>query len=169
MSYKVDNVELYDLIVKHKRKLEINPEARIPERLGVLVQIIAKGMASRPNFTNYQFKEDAISLGIYYCLRYLKGYKEEKLNAHAWCSIICERAFIHFINEEKKKLYVRYKSQLNADSIMNMTDTTNAQILKGNAGDFTKMEVFVQDYEETVKKRNDKKQKKIAQVESLAI
>lgn len=34
---------------------------------------------------------------------------------------------------------------------MNMVNTGNHQILKGNAGDFASIERFVQDYEDSVK------------------
>lgn len=147
MSYKVDNVELYSEIYNYHEDLRHNPEARISDKLGKMIHTIALGMVARPNFSGYSFKDEFVSLGVYYALKYLKNYKLERKNSHAWVSKVVENAAISVINDEKKKLYVKYKSQLNSDSIMNMSDETNSQILKGTAGDFTKIEGFVNDFE----------------------
>lgn len=160
MAEYINNEELYDEIFNYIEKLKHNPEARMSERLGRIIQVIVSGLASKSNFIGYSYKDEMISLGIYYCCKYLKSYDLSRKNPHAYISKIAENAFVAVINDEEKKRYVKYKMQLNSDSIMNISDTTNSQILKGTAGDFTKMEEFVLNYEEKKRIKEEKKMKK---------
>jgi hypothetical protein len=151
MAEFIKNEELYNELYEYVEKMKINPEAVMTNRLGYMIHVIVSGLASRSNFTGYMYKDEMISLGIYYCCKYLKSYDLTRKNPHAYISKIAENAFKSVINDEKKKMYVKYKTQLNNDSMMNMVNTGNHQILKGNAGDFASIERFVQDYEDSVK------------------
>jgi len=151
MSYYVNNEDLYDELYKYIERLKHDPEARMSDSLGTMIYTVVSGLASRSNFIGYSYKDEMISLGVYYCCKYLKNYDLSRKNVHAYISKIAMNAFIATINEEKKKLYVKYRAQLNSDSIMNMIDDTKSSILKGTAGDFTKIETYVNDYEESNK------------------
>lgn len=150
-SFKVDNEELYNELYNYIEKLKHNPEERMNDKLGRMIFSIVSGLASRGNFNGYIFKDEMISLGVYYCCKYLKNYDLSKRNPHAYISKIAENSFKAVINDEKKKMYVKYKIQLNNDSMMNMENADNHQILKGSVGDFQAIEKFVKDYEDSVK------------------
>lgn len=151
MAEFIKNEELYDELYSYIDKLKHNPESRMTNRLGHMINVIVSGLASRSNFTGYMYKDEMISLGVYYCCKYLKSYDLTRKNPHAYISKIAENAFKSVINDEKKKMYVKFKTQLNNDSMMNMENTGGHEILKGTAGDFAGIERFVQDYEDSVK------------------
>lgn len=151
MADYVDNNELYEELHNYIEKLKINPDTRMNNKLGTMIHTIVTGLSSRSNFNGYVFKDEMVSLGVYYCCKYLKSYDLTRKNPHAYISKIAENAFKAVINDEKRKMYVKYKIQLNNDSIMNVENGGNHQILKGTAGDFQAIEKYVNDYEESVK------------------
>lgn len=151
MAEFINNDELYQELHDYIENLKINPDARMTNKLGRMIQVIVSGLASRSNFNGYIFKDEMISLGVFYCCKYLKSYDLTRRNPHAYISKIAENAFKAVINDEKKKMYVKYKMQLNNDSIMNVDNVGDHQILKGSVGDFQALEKYVNDYEESVK------------------
>lgn len=160
-DFKVNNEELYEELCKYIDAIKINPDAQMSNKLGRMIQRIVTGFASRSNFTNYEYKDEMISLAIYYTCKYIKNFDLAKKNVHAWISKVSENSFKSVINSEKQKLYVKYKIQLSSDNILNFVDSTNSQILKGNAGDFQKMESFVEEYEESQIRKLAKKRLKV--------
>ena len=157
-DYKVNNDELYQELSKYIEKTKINPDVQMSDKLGTMITKIVTGFSCRPSFNTYFFKDEMISLGIYYTCRYIKKYDLSNKNVHAYISKIAENAFMTVINAEKRKLYVKRKMQLNSDSIMNVDNTGNHSIIKGNAGDFQAIEAFVYEYEKSEKfKRKNKK------------
>ncbi len=150
-SFKVDNDELYNELYNYIEGLKHNPESRMSDKLGRMIYSIVTGLASRSNFIGYTYRDEMISLAIFYCCKYLKNYDLTRKNPHAYISKIAENSFRSVINDEKKKMYVKCKIQLNNDSIMNLENKGNHQILKGTAGDFQAIEKFVKDYEDSVK------------------
>lgn len=103
MAEFIKNEELYNELYEYVEKMKINPEAVMTNRLGYMIHVIVSGLASRSNFTGYMYKDEMISLGIYYCCKYLKSYDLTRKNPHAYISKIAENAFKSVINDEKKK------------------------------------------------------------------
>ena len=158
IDYKVDNQELYLELSKYIERTKISPDIQMSDKLGTMITKIVTGFSCRPSFNTYFYKDEMISLGIYYTCRYIKNYDLSKKNVHAYISKIAENAFMAVINAEKRKLYVKRKMQLNSDSIMNVDNAGSHEILKGTAGDFQAIEAFVYEYEQSEKiKRKRKK------------
>lgn len=157
IDYKVDNQELYLELSKYIERTKISPDIQMSDKLGTMITKVVTGFSCRPSFNTYFFKDEMISLGIYYTCRYIKNYDLSKKNVHAYISKIAENAFMAVINAEKRKLYVKRKMQLNSDSIMNVDNTGSHEILKGTAGDFQAIEAFVYEYEQSEKFKRKKK------------
>jgi hypothetical protein len=165
-NFKVDNEELYNELYKYIETLKHNPEQRMNDKLGMMIYTIVSGLASRSNFIGYSYKDEMISLGVFYSCKYIKNYDLKRKNPHAYISKIAENSFRSVINDEKKKMYVKCKTQLNNDSTMNVENLGNHEILKGTVGDFQGIEQFVQDYEDAIEA---KKQKKNLKHENMSI
>lgn len=153
----VENGEFYDEICKYLEKLKINPDVQIPDSLGRKIERTVRGFSNLPSFRNYPFKEDMIGSALYYALKYIKNYDVSKKNPHAYISKIAYNAFLQVIDYEKKQMYMKFKSQLNNDSVANVVNSGNHTILHGTTGDFTAIEKFVNDYEGSMEKRKLKK------------
>lgn len=83
---------------------------QISDYIGECISLIAKGLANRPNFINYPFKEDMISDGIENSLRYIRNFDPEKSsNPYGYFTQIIYYAFVRRIQREKRHLYTKYK------------------------------------------------------------
>jgi len=160
MANYVEPEDFYKDICDYLESLKRNPEARISNSLAIKIERTIRGMANMHCFKNYPFKEDMIGDAIYYALKYLKNYDITRKNVHAYISTIAYRSFLQRIATERKHLYTKYKIQLKSDSIMNLVNTDNHQILKGGVGDFQNLESFVDDFEKTIEKKRIAKLKK---------
>ena len=79
----VNNKEFYEAIrayINHCRMAEDMESdlPRVPEYIGECFFKIAQRIATKPNFTNYTFKEDMILDGVENCLRYIRNFNPDK-------------------------------------------------------------------------------------------
>jgi len=111
-NYYVDNQKLLSCMKEHVEKVNdsSNELPRVSEYIGECIYLIAKGLANRPNFINYPFKEDMISDGIENSLRYINNFDPNKSsNPYGYFTQIIYFAFVRRIEREKKHLYTKYK------------------------------------------------------------
>jgi len=71
---------------------------------------IAQNLAKKPNFVNYQFKEDMIGDAVENCLLYCDNFDPEKSqNPFSYFTQITYFAFLRRIQKEKKQNFIKYK------------------------------------------------------------
>lgn len=171
-QHYVNNAELFDAMVEYKTKVkkaqeEGKTKPRVPMFVGESIMKIATHLAFRPNFANYTFREEMISDGIENCLQYIDNFDPNKSkNPFAYFTQIIYFAFIRRIQKEKKYLYTKYAAIEKA----NFLDETSAlhgsernSGVKYNTdiqyGEWSQeqMEQFMADFEESRKKKRNKK------------
>lgn len=112
----VDNVKFYNEIVKYKQRVAEAEAAgtklpRIPEYLGECIYKMAYGLASKPCFMNYSYRDEMISDGIENCITYFHVFDPNKTqNPFAYFTQVIYFAFLRRINKEEKNRYIIYKN-----------------------------------------------------------
>lgn len=151
----VEPEEFYGEVCKYLEDLKRNPEARISEKLGYMIYKTVEGLASRGNFRYYQYVDEMISLGVFYVLKYLKNYDINYPNPFKFVNKQANWAFLQVINKEHKHLYTKRKLQLDNNSVINASNSTNNDIEKGGS-DLSKINDFVENYERKLNKKSTK-------------
>jgi len=101
----VDNKRLYGEMIhfiNQCRECEKNDERRpkIPEYIGECIFKIATGLAVKPNFSSYTYKDEMISDGIEVCIRYIHNFDPDKsTNPFAYFTQIIYYAFLQRIQK----------------------------------------------------------------------
>jgi hypothetical protein len=113
-EHYVDNKKFYDALCVWKDKVVEaeecgDPKPPISEYIGECFLKMATGIARRPNFNNYEFKEEMIGDAIENCILYAHNFKKEGKNPFAYFTQMMYYAFIRRIQKEKKQLFVKYK------------------------------------------------------------
>lgn len=109
-SHYVNNENLLKALIEYKKLKKENPDAKIPEYIGVCIMEIAKRFSRSPNFVNYSFRDEMIGDAIENCLLYLDNFDPEKSkNPFAYFTQICYNAFARRIIAEKKQSYIKHK------------------------------------------------------------
>jgi DNA-directed RNA polymerase specialized sigma24 family protein len=140
-----------------------DPKPRIPEYVGQCFLLIAQRLSYRPNFMNYTYKDDMISDGIENCLTYIDNFNPDKSNnPFAYFTQIIYYAYIRRIQKEKRQTYIKYKATEKANifgelASMDATAEGFEDIQYVSNGH---MESFIEDYEETKRKKNEKRKKR---------
>lgn len=150
-DFFVDNEELYNELKKYIESLKINPENTMSNKLGTMIHRIIEGYSMRSNFKNYTFRDEMVSLGVYYTIKYIKNFDLDKKNPHAYITRIAENAFKAVINKEKKHLYTKYKLQMMNGNVVNGDNTDTFNIQTGAVGDYHHINKFIDDYENSEK------------------
>jgi len=171
----VNNKDFLAALIKYRddvREAEASNKSRprVPNYVGECIMKIATHLARKPNFINYTFKDDMISDGIENCLQYIDNFNPDKSNnPFAYFTQIIWFAFLRRIQKEKKLLYVKYKMTENVN-MMEMTSDRQGHDIGGNFNDSIKMSEwsteymsnFINDFEETKRRKvNKREQKKI--------
>lgn len=122
----VNKTDLLEALVKYsaacKEAEECGDEKPpIPRYIGECIWDIANGVAKRPNFASYPFREDMVMDGVENCLQYMHNFNPEKTdNPFGYFTQIVWYAFLRRIAKEKKQMYIRYKS---SDALLMMGQT----------------------------------------------
>jgi|SRR3990167_8165312 len=115
-DHYVNNKELVDEILKYKEaKAKADktgdPIPQMSERLGEMILLIARRLATSHNFSGYTYKEEMISDGIENCMMYITNFDPAKSkNAFSYISQIFFFAFIRRIGREKKQSYIKLRA-----------------------------------------------------------
>lgn len=134
----VNNKDFYQSIIDYRVKLQSNPEARIPEYIGLCIRNICERLSTKPNFVGYSFRDEMVSDGIENCIRAVHLFDPNKTsNPFAYFTQIAWNAFIRRINQEKKEQYVKHKNVQHMYLVgemedMSYGDTGGSMQLKSN-------------------------------------
>jgi len=116
----VNNKEFTSSVVSYVEQVKSSkeknfPEPRIPEYVGDCFLKIAKGIAKRPNFSRYSYKEEMVMDAVENCVRAVSKYKVDTKtrsgvpNAFAYFTQICWYAFLRRIQKEKRQQEIKEK------------------------------------------------------------
>jgi hypothetical protein len=152
--------------IAHKENPEENPNPRISEYLGWCFLKIAEGQSKRRNFYLYPYRDEMISDGYFDCVKYANVFNPEKTNnPFAYFSQVCFYAFIRKIGKEKRNYYTLCKAIERSEIFGNMSSLQNHETEDLNIIDeigYSKdarhnMSKFVEDYESTKGKKDEKR------------
>jgi hypothetical protein len=110
-KHYVNNKELYEEMVRWKDSCR-EAEQTLPatKYIGESILEIAKRLATKPNFSNYTYKEEMIMDGVENCLLYMHNFDTEKYkNPFAYFTQIIYYAFLRRIQKEKKHAAIKNK------------------------------------------------------------
>jgi DNA-directed RNA polymerase specialized sigma subunit len=157
----VDNKTLLAELVKYKESLrqaekENKPKPRMSNYLGQSFYKIAENFSHTRSFQSYKFKEDMISDGVFYCIKYADSFDPAKSpNAFSYFTQVIYHGFIQRIEREKKYLYTKYKAIEKMETFINDAEG-QGEMIKYSEGARENMETFVGNFE---KRLSDKKKK----------
>lgn len=112
----VDNVAFLKSLddYKARKQLAIKNATTIPpipDDIGIVILNIANGLARRPNFSGYSFREEMVSDGIENCLHYLGNFDPNiSSNPFSYFTQIVFFAFLRRIQFESKQTYIKFRS-----------------------------------------------------------
>ncbi len=117
----VDKVQFLNALRDYKKAVRIakrqgQPKPKIPDYVGECILKMTTKIASRPNFSNYIFREDMEGDAIENCLLYLDNFDPNNIkgNPFGYFSKIIWYAFLRRIAKEKKQYYIKFKSIQNS-------------------------------------------------------
>lgn len=148
--------------VTYSRKNELNLPT-ISEYIGKCFLDISYGLASRPNFINYTFKDDMISDGIENCIQYCTNFDPEKSkNPFAYFTQIVYYAFVRRIERESKQSYVKHKlteTMLRSEYPFDTGGNISENEYSLNYDDYLDNNTVVEKFEEKLRLKREKSKK----------
>lgn len=103
----------YQNLLKNAKENKL-PKPKIPNYIGECFLKIATGVAQRPNFYSYSYKDEMILDAVENCLMYFHNFDSTKFDKpFAYFTKIIWWAFVRRIEKEKKHQYVKYKAAEN--------------------------------------------------------
>lgn len=131
-QHYLDNKKFFEEMQKWKKCVKEAEESGddkppVSEYIGRAFMQIAENLAKKPNFMNYQFKEDMISDGVENCLMYASNFDPDKSNnPFSYFTQIIYYAFLRRIQKEKKQNYIKYKYLESLDKAGDFTEILKA-------------------------------------------
>lgn len=168
-KHYIDNIRFCKCMVEWKKKVfeweEMGEEKKPPlsDYIAECFLKIAEHLSHRPNFINYQFREDMVGDGVENCILYAHNFDPEKSsNPFSYFTQIIYYAFLRRIEKEKKQAYIKYKClQMNdfdgkiVDWLRSQPDITSySEFLSKH---FSLTESDIEKIEPVVKKKKRKK------------
>ena len=114
-NHYIDNKLFFQEMIDWKKKVneahdQGDPIPPVSDYIGLCFYEIAQNLAKKPNFMNYQFKDDMIGDGIENCLMYCSNFDPDKSNnPFSYFTQIIYYAFLRRIMKERKQSYVKNK------------------------------------------------------------
>lgn len=167
-SHYINNKEFLAKLIEYREEVKLAKEEGrerpiIPNYVGECFLMIAKRLATKPNFFSYQFREDMISDGVENCVQYIDNFNPDKsTNPFSYFTQIIYYAFLRRIQKEKKQLYVKYSSTRNitimeAVQAEEATPEMNRPLHNEYAQEY--MDDFMETFENNLEKRKKAKKK----------
>ena len=106
----IDNKEFYAAMKKYIADIEVakekgEPKPRIPRYIGKCFLDIAEHLSTRPNFSNYMYRQDMVMDAVENCVIYCNRFDPAKSsNPFSYFTQVCWYAFIRRIGKEKKQI-----------------------------------------------------------------
>ena len=113
--FYVDKEEFLALLVDYKSKRDVDPDARIPDSIGVAIQKIAQNLGRAKNFSGYMFLEEMISAAIENALKAVKNFdpSNSAQNPFGYFTRVIYFSFLRTIEDEHKIYYEKQKMFIN--------------------------------------------------------
>ena len=152
----VNNKDLLDALIEYKKKCQEAEDQgdelpKVPNYIGECIYQIATRLATKPNFSGYSYKEDMIMDGIENCLLYIGNFDSNKSsNPFAYFTQIIWYAFLRRIQNEKKQMYIRFKSSHNMVAQGGTYESEEVQLHLNTNADY--MNNFIEDFETKLNK-----------------
>ena len=168
-EHYIDNKKMYSVMIDYRRQIYENEQSGfdarpvVPEYLGECFIKIAQGLAQRPNFINYTYKEDMIGDGIINCVEYCHNFDPEKSrNPFAYFTQIIYFAFLRRIEREKKQSYIKHKLTeifVSVSDLATLQDQDNVK-LEDLEVYINENSTVVEEFEEKMKRKKSKNKSK---------
>lgn len=105
-------------VIEANESGEVRPP--VNEYIGECFMKIAEHLSHKPNFINYDYREEMVGDGIENCLMYAHNFDPEKSkNPFSYFTQMIYYAFLRRIQKEKKQMYVKYKLAEQSDLYRN--------------------------------------------------
>ncbi len=135
----VDKLEFLNEIKDYQQKVALaeklgKPKPKIPDKIALRFQLIAKNMAKLPCYSGYTFKDLMISDAIENMIRYFDNFdvNHPKQNPFGYFSQYATYAFYQRIFKERTELYTKYK-MLQQSGVMHDQDYQNELAQNGDS------------------------------------
>ena len=108
----IDNKEFYAAMKSYIADIELakergEPKPRIPRYIGKCFPDIAEHLSTRPNFSNYMYRQDMVMDAVENCVVYCHRFDPEKSqNPFSYFTQVCWYAFIRRIGKEKRQIEI---------------------------------------------------------------
>lgn len=166
----INNQDFLEALINYKTACdqansEGIPQPSIPNYIGECFLKIAEHLSRRPNFVSYSFREEMISDAVENSLNYFRNFDPLKSsNPFAYFTQISYYAFLRRIDNEKKQLYIKYKST----ELYGILDESEYLIDEdGHTKQFEIYDNLTEYINEFEEKRRKKKQNKIKGIEKF--
>lgn len=114
----VDNVKFQEAMLEYHKKYKNAIEngldiPRASDYIGDCIMKVVTRFSTGHTFVGYMFREDMILYAIENCVKALPNYDPTRFsNPHAYFSMITWRAFVRYIDDEKRVWYMKHKNML---------------------------------------------------------
>ena len=161
----VDNVLFLDQMLDFQKEVAEAEEAgherpKIPDGIGENFMAIAKHLSFKPNFINYQYRDDMISDGVENCLQYIDNFDPDKSrNPFAYFTQIIYYAFLRRISKEKKQLYIKYAAMEQSGllhELVHQGENDDRSNITFSSRMYENQAEFMEQFEAGLKKTKDK-------------
>ena len=108
----IDNKEFYAAMKAYITEIETAkeqglPKPRIPRYIGKCFLDIAEHLSTRPNFSNYMYRQDMVMDAVENCVVCCNRFDPTKSsNPFSYFTQVCWYAFIRRIGKEKKQIEI---------------------------------------------------------------
>ena len=108
----IDNKEFYAAMKEYISAIELakergEPKPRIPRYIGKCFLDIAEHLSTRPNFSNYMYRQDMVMDAVENCVVCCNRFDPTKSsNPFSYFTQVCWYAFIRRIGKEKKQIEI---------------------------------------------------------------
>ena len=108
----IDNKEFYAAMKAYIAEIEAAkeqglPKPRIPRYIGKCFLDIAEHLSTRPNFSNYMYRQDMVMDAVENCVVCCNRFDPTKSsNPFSYFTQVCWYAFIRRIGKEKKQIEI---------------------------------------------------------------
>ena len=108
----IDNKEFYAAMKDYIAEIELakergEPKPRIPRYIGKCFLDIAEHLSTRPNFSNYMYRQDMVMDAVENCVVCCNRFDPTKSsNPFSYFTQVCWYAFIRRIGKEKKQIEI---------------------------------------------------------------
>ena len=108
----IDNKEFYAAMKAYISEIELakeqgKPKPRIPRYIGKCFLDIAEHLSTRPNFSNYMYRQDMVMDAVENCVVCCNRFDPTKSsNPFSYFTQVCWYAFIRRIGKEKKQIEI---------------------------------------------------------------